>query len=383
VSDRDTWLDDLHPEAYRTLVEGVPAVLYIDRPDELSTNLYTSPQVEQILGFSVMEWGADPELWRKQLHPDDRERALETHRRSNAAAEPYLDEYRILTKDGRTLWIRDEAWPVLAEGGSVLFWRGVMLDITDRKEAEDKLRWSLDVLRRTLQQRRELAQRLQHAQEAERRQIAADIHDDPIQVMSAVDMRLQMLQGFPESVTPEALAEIEHEVAEAIERLRSLLFELRPTALERDGLVAALRLYLEHTAKATGWSVSVHDELESAPAADMAALLYRIAQEAVVNARKHAEAGSVRIEAVDAADGIVVRVIDDGRGFVPDLQSDPEPGHLGLSTMVERAELAGGWARVISAPGQGTRVECWLPVDVASGDPDLTRSSVTSVEPAD
>jgi PAS domain S-box-containing protein len=382
VSERDTWLDDLHPEAYRTLVEGVPAVLYIDRPDELSTNLYTSPQIERILGFSVTEWVADPELWRKQLHPDDRERALEMHRRSNTAAAPYLDEYRILTKDGRTLWMRDEAWPVLAEDGSVLFWRGVMLDITDRKEAEDKLRWSLDVLRRTLQQRRELAQRLQHAQEAERRQIAADIHDDPIQVMSAVDMRLQMLQGFPESVTPEALAEIEHDVAEAIERLRSLLFELRPTALERDGLVPALRLYLEHTAKATGWSVSVHDELETVPAADMAALLYRIAQEAVVNARKHAEAGSVRIEAVEAADGIVVRVIDDGRGFVPDLQSDPEPGHLGLSTMVERAELAGGWARVMSAPGQGTTVECWLPVDVASGDPDLTPTSVTS-EPAD
>jgi signal transduction histidine kinase len=51
--------------------------------------------------------------------------------------------------------------------------------------------------------------------------------------------------------------------------------------------------------------------------------------------------------------------------------------------MVERAELAGGWARVISAPGQGTTVECWLPVDVASGDPDLTRSALTSVEPAD
>ncbi|MFI5055958.1 MAG: PAS domain-containing sensor histidine kinase, partial [Actinomycetota bacterium] len=289
---------------------------------------------------------------------------------------------RISTKDGRTLWIRDEAWPVLSEDGSILFWRGVMLDITERKEAEDKLRWSLDILRRTLQQRRELAQRLQHAQEVERRQIAADIHDDPIQVMSAVDMRLQMLQGFPESATPETLREIEREVAQAIERLRSLLFELRPTALERDGLVSALRLYLEHTATTTGWSVSVRDELRSTPDADMAALLYRIAQEAVVNVRKHAEAASVRIEVAEAADGIVVRVIDDGRGFVPDLQSAPEPGHLGISTMVERAELAGGWARVISAPGEGTTVECWLPVDIASGDPDLARLSAAP-EPND
>jgi PAS domain S-box-containing protein len=368
---RDHWLDDLHPEAYRTLVEGVPAVLYIDRPDEPSTNLYTSPQIEPILGFTVEEWRADPDLWAKQLHPDDVDRALETHRLSNSTASQYLDEYRIRTKDGRTLWIHDEAWPVLAEDGSILFWRGVMLDITDRREAEDKLRWSLDVLRRTLQQRRELAQRLQHAQEAERRQIAADIHDDPIQVMSAVDMRLQMLAGFPDSISVEAITEVEKEVAEAIERLRSLLFELRPTALERDGLVPALRLYADHTARATGWTVEILDRLSDEPDADMAALLYRIAQEAIVNARKHAGATTLRIEAVSAADGAVVRVIDDGAGFSPDLNAAPEPGHLGLTTMVERAELAGGWVRVLSKPGQGATVECWLPTDIAAGDPDL------------
>jgi hypothetical protein len=64
MSERDRWLDDLHPEAYKTLVEGVPAILYIDRPDELSTILFTCPQVEPILGFTVEEWRADPELWR-------------------------------------------------------------------------------------------------------------------------------------------------------------------------------------------------------------------------------------------------------------------------------------------------------------------------------
>jgi PAS domain S-box-containing protein len=367
----DHWLDDLHPEAYRTLVEGVPAVLYIDRPDESSTNLYTSPQVEPIFGFTVEEWRADPDLWAKQLHPDDVDRALETHRLSNSTASQYLDEYRFRTKDGRTLWIHDEAWPVLAEDGSILFWRGVMLDITDRREAEDKLRWSLEVLRRTLQQRRELAQRLQHAQEAERRQIAADLHDDPIQVMSAVDMRLQMLAGFPESINVETIIEIEHDVAEAIERLRSLLFELRPTALERDGLVPALRLYAEHTARAAGWTVEVLDQLTDEPDADMAALLYRIAQEAIVNARKHARATTLRIEAVSAAEGAMIRVIDDGAGFTPDLNATAEPGHLGLTTMVERAELAGGWVRVLSTPGAGTTVECWLPTDIAAGDPDL------------
>jgi signal transduction histidine kinase len=126
----------------------------------------------------------------------------------------------------------------------------------------------------------------------------------------------------------------------------------------------------------------VLDELRDEPDADMAALLYRIAQEAIVNIRKHADATTVRIEAASAADGAVVRVIDDGTGFTPDLTSAPAPGHLGLTTMVERAELAGGWVRVLSTPGQGTTVECWLPADIAAGDPQLAEPPPATDAPA-
>jgi PAS domain S-box-containing protein len=372
MSEDAAWrFDELHPDAYRMLVEGVPAILYIDRPDQLSTNLYTSPQIESLLGYSVEEWVADPELWKEAIHPDDRERVLLANEESNRNAERYVDEYRIITKDGRTVWIRDEAAPVRGPDGTLLYWRGVMLDVTERMEIEEKLRWSLDVLRQTLQQRRELARRLQNAQESERQRIASDIHDDPIQVLSAVDMRLQMLAEFPDSVTTEAIAGIESEVHAAIERLRSMLFELRPAALDREGLVPALRAYLERRAKANDWVVGVVDGMTSEPDPDMRALLYRIAQEAVVNAAKHAQASWVQIEAVSAGDGVTLRVRDDGRGFVPDLDGAPAPGHLGLSTIVERAELAGGWARILSSPGDGTTVECWLPLDVATGDPAL------------
>jgi PAS domain S-box-containing protein len=372
MSEDAAWrFDELHPDAYRMLVEGVPAILYIDRPDELSTNLYTSPQIESLLGYSVDEWMADPELWRGSIHPEDRDRVLLANDESNRNAERYVDEYRIITKDGRTAWIRDEAAPVRGPDGTLLYWRGVMLDITERKEAEEKLRWSLDVLRRTLQQRRELARRLQNAQESERQRIAADIHDDPIQVMSAIDMRLQTLAEYPDSVTTEAIKGIEQEVHAAIERLRSMLFELRPAALDREGLVPALRVYLERRAKASGWVVEVVDAMTQEPDPDMRALLYRIAQEAVANAAKHARASRVRVEAVSAGDGVTLRIRDDGRGFVPDLDAPPAPGHLGLSTIVERAELAGGWARILSSPGGGTTVECWLPLDVATGDPAL------------
>ena len=161
VSARDGWLDDLHPEAYRTPGRGRARDPVHRSPRRALDEPLHEPADRARPRVLGEEWSRDPELWLKQLHPDDRDRALDDPPAVQRGREPYLDEYRILTKDGRTLWIRDEACPVLSEDGSTLFWRGVMLDITERKEAEDKLRWSLEVLRRTLQQRRELAQRLE------------------------------------------------------------------------------------------------------------------------------------------------------------------------------------------------------------------------------
>src|SRR5204863_2507944 len=129
--------DPLHRSAGRAVDEPLH-----ESPDRVAA---------RVLRRGVM---ADPELWKQAIHPDDRDRVSLANEESNRNAERYLDEYRIITKDGRTVWIRDEAAPVRGLDGALLYWRGVMLDITDRKEAEEKLRWSLDVLRRTLQQRR-------------------------------------------------------------------------------------------------------------------------------------------------------------------------------------------------------------------------------------
>jgi signal transduction histidine kinase len=85
----------------------------------------------------------------------------------------------------------------------------------------------------------------------------------------------------------------------------------------------------------------------------------------VANARKHAGARTVRVELRTAEGGISLRVSDDGRGFDPSLIARPEPGHLGLQAMLERAELAGGWCRIDTSPGRGTTVECWLPANGA------------------
>ena len=351
-------LDDL--DVYRALVESIPAIFYIDRPDELSTNFYTSPQAVDLLGYTRDEWGTTPALWIDRIHPDDRARVSEENERANRVGDRFFSEYRMLAKDGRTVWLRDEAVYVVGTG-TAPHWRGIMLDITAQKEAEEKLRWSLEVLRRTLQERRELAQRLESAQEEERRRIAADIHDDPIQAMSAVDLRLQLLAASPERAAAPELTELHETVTQSIERLRSLLFELRPTALDREGLIAALNVYLAHTGAVPGWSYEVVDALDAEPPPEMRAVLYRVAQEAVTNARTHAAATRVDVHVTGSRDGVTIEVRDDGRGFDVEEAMRPRPGHLGLSTMIERAELLGGRCHVSSDPGRGTVVTCWLP----------------------
>jgi PAS domain S-box-containing protein len=230
---------------YRHLVEGIPAVLYVDGNDDRSSNLYTSPQIEPLLGFTVEQWRDDPALWFERIHEDDRERVLEEHRRSMRTGEPFRTEYRLLAGDGREVWIRDEAVLIRGAEHDPPFWRGVMTDITRTKLVEGRLRTSMDVLRRTTEDRRQLLVRLEDAQEEERRRIASDIHDDPIQVMSAADIRAEMLARQIEDPDLRQEAEdLRDVIRSSVERLRHLLFELRPPALEREGLVPALRACL-------------------------------------------------------------------------------------------------------------------------------------------
>jgi PAS domain S-box-containing protein len=347
---------------YRLLVEQLPAIIYMDAVDEYSTNIYTSPQIDKILGIPREEWVTDRELWVKQMHPDDRDRVLRENDESNRTGNPFRTEYRLLTRDGRELWFRDEAVVVRDENGDPWFWRGVMTDITEIKRTEEKLTESLEILKRTIEQRRALLSRLEQAQEQERLRIAADIHDDSIQVMSAVDMRLQMLERQVDSSDAvAAIGEIKDTVQLAIDRLRHLLFELRPPVLDREGLAPALEIYLERMGSETGIGVELVDQMPTEPPPDLRALAFRIAQEALSNVRKHANASRVVVNLSGSESGLSVRITDDGDGFDRSRAEVAEPGHLGLSTMRERAELAGGSFLIESAPGSGTTVEFRLP----------------------
>ena len=130
---------------FRTLVEHIPAMTYMEAADSKGrgTNfLYMSPQIEAVLGYSPEEWMADPELFARILHPDDRERVLAEDARTSRTGEPFRMEYRHLARDGSVVWMRDEAVLVRDHEGEPLYWLGVQFDITDRREAEEALRQS-------------------------------------------------------------------------------------------------------------------------------------------------------------------------------------------------------------------------------------------------
>ena len=124
---------------YRLLVEQIPVVTYIDAADPESSTIYMSPQIEDVLGYAAEEWMADPSMWDRVLHPEDREHVMAEHARTNATGEPFRYEYRLIAKDGRVVWVRDEAALVTDEKGSDRFWQGVMVDITERKRAEEQV----------------------------------------------------------------------------------------------------------------------------------------------------------------------------------------------------------------------------------------------------
>jgi signal transduction histidine kinase len=229
----------------------------------------------------------------------------------------------------------------------------------DRKEAEA-------ALRQTHERLQALSQQLMHVQEQERRHLARDLHDEIGQALTAVKMNLQTLQRGSDasSIAPsllDSLSIIDH----IMQHVRDLSLDLRPSLLDDLGLVSAVRWYVSRQAERAGWDAHVlaEESLSHLPA-DMAVTCYRIVQEAVTNAMRHAEARhiSVALHKDDRELEIVVR--DNGVGFnVMHAQQRAAQGQsLGLLGMEERIRLLEGRLSIHSSPGNGTEVMASIPL---------------------
>jgi signal transduction histidine kinase len=215
--------------------------------------------------------------------------------------------------------------------------------------------------------RRGLLEHIVTAQEEERARIAGDVHDDPVQRIVALNMRLQLLRRVlddPEQV--EVVDRLLESAQSCINSMRHLLFELRPPILDERGLGAALREYLRE--REPDFAYRVDDLLESRPPSRSLIVLYRIAQEALANIYKHAEAEHVEVTIAEDDGGLLVTIQDDGVGFAGEVPKVSAPGHMGLSSMRERAELQGGWCEILSLPDNGTTVRFWIPPEASTPD---------------
>ena len=203
------------------------------------------------------------------------------------------------------------------------------------------------------------ARRAAAARFEERERIAAEIHDDSVQVMAAVALRLDSLERVAQDDEVRGkISSLRETVRASIDRLRKTMFELQNPLPEGSPLARAMEDFLERSRSEHGLEFTFTDLLEGEPDRLLGATLFRIGREALVNVVKHASASRVRVELSRADGGVRLLISDDGVGF--DGHESPE-GHLGLSSMRSRAQRVGGRCDVESEPGKGTTVDVWLP----------------------
>ena len=217
--------------------------------------------------------------------------------------------------------------------------------------------------RRYLQTTRSFSGMLLAAQEEERARVARELHDDVIQRVALLGHALDDLAAFAHTDDPafeRRVRGLRAELMDFADEIRSLAHRMHPPVLDHLGLPAALSMLAQElaTTDALRVRVEVREELTSVPP-DVAACLYRIAQEALRNVVKHAEAGEAVVQLARRNGGVELAVEDDGMGF--DLGASPRSG-LGLTSITERARQFNGRVQVQSRPGEGTRVTAWLPL---------------------
>jgi len=341
--------------------------------DAASSTIYTSPQIETILGFSQAEWMADNTLWLTQIHSDDRARVLKDLERIHAGGAPAPCEYRMHTRDRRVVWFRDEVAVMYDADGRPSGLYGIMLDISERKRVEAEL---ADVRRR-----------LADARDAERLRLAHDLHDDAIQHLLGIELLIDESQQRLAACTDAETVTVVHAVA--LERiraavqavatqLRGVIGELRPAGLDKLGLTMALESYVTRLRHEGGPALpTIALDLEPRGAAlsrAIALCLFRAAQEALRNAIRHAQARQVLLRLRLDGTSATLYVRDDGcgTGQAPSVSALIAAGHFGLAGIVERVAEVGGHLTIESVPQQGTTLTVIVPLSYRDKNDDTT-----------
>ncbi|MEW6059152.1 MAG: PAS domain-containing protein [Actinomycetota bacterium] len=360
---------------YQVLVEHLPVVIYREPDVRDPKQFYISPQSEAMFGYRPEEWQEEVGFWEDRIDEEDRPAALAAHSHANRTGEPFCAEYRFRAKDGRVVWVHDEATLVRDENGAPRFWQGFMLDITERKRAEEQLERALEV-------EREAADRLRTLDEMKNTFLQAVSHDLRTPLAAILGLALTLGREDVELESPDA-RDMARRIATNAHKLDRMVTDLLDLDRLARGIVEP-KLHptdvgaLVRHAVAESDLISegrVHVEARPVTASVDGAKVERIVENLLANTARHTPTNArvwVRVEPAEG--GVLIIVEDDGPGvpeelreaiFEPFRQGPQAAAHspgvgVGLALVARFAELLGGRAWVEEREGGGASFRVFL-----------------------
>jgi PAS domain S-box-containing protein len=354
---------------YRTLVEQIPAVVYLGEFGAEGDWLYISPQIERVLGYTPEEWLAHPHPMGSFVHPDDLAAVWAEEERSQEAADTFRAEYRMRAKDGRWVWILDEAMAVRGDDGRPFVLQGTMFDITERKRAEDELASALERLQALDRLKNTLLHTLSH-----------DLKSPLTAILGAAST----LDRLGDELSPDERSALLRTLEARSKGMNALLADLLDLDRLDQGIIEPRRFPTDLAELVTRMAEETSDvlgrrtvEIEAAPltVAVDASKVERIVENLLTNAARHTPpTAHVWLRVRPEPGGATIVVEDDGPGVPDDVKTEifeafhrgraarelPGSG-IGLSLVARFAELHGGRAWVEDRPGGGASFRVSLP----------------------
>jgi PAS domain S-box-containing protein len=397
---------------FRSMADAIPVLIWISGPDK--HRHYFNRRWLEYRGRTLDEESGYG--WTDGIHPDDLERCLATYENGYETHQEFRMEYRLRRADGEYRWMLVHGVPKLSPDGTFTGFIGGCIDITDRIEAERRLKLlneSLEerVVERTAvaehraRQLQALAAELTHTEQRERRQLAQVLHDHLQQILVAAKFKVSLLGGEVfASGLEEDLSEIDNLLHQAIEASRSLTVELSPPILYDAGLAAALPWLARWMKEKHNFKIDLIVDPAAEPQnEEIRVLLFQAVRELLFNSVKHSGVREARLSMSCTGAGEVEIVVEDrGKGFDPStMDARKEEGQgFGLFSIRERLSHLGGRMSVESALGQGAQLKLIAPIEVrklhgfkpipvddmaratrgAAGDP--TTDGAASIEPS-
>jgi PAS domain S-box-containing protein len=345
------------PRQLKTLIENAHDMVYRLRVFPTHAVEYCGGAVQAITGHTAQEFYAEHDLARRAVHEDDRPLITQTlEDPSHLQATVIL---RWVHADGRVVWAEHRRVPVFDASGQVVAIEGIARDVTDFTESQRRLRESQDQLR-------QLAARLEGAQEAERAQVARELHDELGQTLTTLKLDIsRTVQALvAERPAPILIDRVQSlvglsDIALAI--VKRIATRLRPPTLDHLGLAEAIHWEALTFKARTGLRCNVRsNKTRTSLSAEQQTALFRIFQEALTNIVRHAQASAVQVTLTERDGRFELRIRDNGRGITEAERTDPRA--IGLLGMRERAALVGGAFTILGRRGKGTVVSIQVSV---------------------